>query len=57
MWTDLVFGRLPGVKRFREYTIDLLGDIGGKVVLDAGSDTGRNFPFLVRLVGAGDIFP
>lgn len=30
MWTDLVFGRLLGVKRFREHTIDLLGDIDGK---------------------------
>ena len=53
MWTDLVFGRLLGVKRFREHTIDLLGDIDGKVVLDVGCDTGRNFPFLVRRVGAG----
>lgn len=57
MWTDLVFGRLPGVKRFREHTIDPLGDIDGKVVLGAGCDTGRNFPFLVRRVGAEDLFP
>ena len=25
-WTDLVFGRLLGVNRFRENTIDRLGD-------------------------------
>lgn len=25
IWTDLVFGRLLGAKRFREHTIDLLG--------------------------------
>jgi hypothetical protein len=42
----------PACKRFREHAIDLLGDIDGKVVLDVGCDTGRNFPFLVRRVGA-----
>jgi ubiquinone/menaquinone biosynthesis C-methylase UbiE len=33
-WTDLVFGRVLGVERLREHTIDLLGDLHGKVVLD-----------------------
>ena len=47
MWTDLTFGRLLGVKRFREHTIDLFGDIDGKVVLDGGCDTGRTFSFLL----------
>jgi hypothetical protein len=34
VWTDLVFRRLLGAKRFREHTIDLFGDINGEVVLD-----------------------
>lgn len=50
-WTDLVFGRILGIEELREHTIDLLGDIDGKVVLDIGCGTGRNFPFLVRRVG------
>ncbi len=51
MWTDLVFGRILGVERLRERTIDLLGDIDGKLVLDIGCGTGRNLPFLVPRVG------
>jgi hypothetical protein len=44
MRTDLVFGRLLGVKRFWAHTIDLLGDIGGTLVLDVGRDTGAKLP-------------
>lgn len=50
-WTDLVFGRILGVEGLREHTIELLGDIDGKVVLDISCGTGRNFPFLVQRVG------
>jgi demethylmenaquinone methyltransferase/2-methoxy-6-polyprenyl-1,4-benzoquinol methylase len=49
--TDLVFGHLLGVERYRERTIDLLGDLRGKVVLDVGCGTGRNFPLLVPRLG------
>jgi demethylmenaquinone methyltransferase/2-methoxy-6-polyprenyl-1,4-benzoquinol methylase len=49
--TDIVFGRLLGVERYRADTIDLLGDLRGKVVLDIGCGTGRNFPLLVPRVG------
>jgi demethylmenaquinone methyltransferase/2-methoxy-6-polyprenyl-1,4-benzoquinol methylase len=52
MWTDIFFGRLLGVKLLREHAIDLLGDHEGKVVLDIGCGTGRNFPFLVPRVAA-----
>jgi ubiquinone/menaquinone biosynthesis C-methylase UbiE len=52
-WTDLVFGRLLGVERYREETIDLLGPLDGATVLDIGCGTGRNFPLLVPRVGAG----
>lgn len=45
MWADIVFRRLPGVMRFRAHTIDLLGDVDGKVVIEAGCDTGRNCPW------------
>ena len=51
-WTNLVFGRLLGVERLREHAIDLLGDLDGKVVLDIGCGTGRNFPFLIPRVGS-----
>lgn len=51
-WTELVFGRILGVERLREHTIDLLGDLDGKRVLDVGCGTGRNLPFLVPRVGA-----
>lgn len=51
-WTDIVFGRLLGIERLREHAIDLLGNLDGKVVLDIGCGTGRNFPFLVPRVGA-----
>jgi ubiquinone/menaquinone biosynthesis C-methylase UbiE len=50
-WTELIFGRLLGTERLREHTLDLLGDIDGKVVLDVGCGTGRNLPFLVHRVG------
>ena len=52
-WTDLVFGRLLGVERYREKTIDLLGSLEGATVLDVGCGTGRNFPILAPRVGAG----
>lgn len=51
-WTDLVFGRLLGVERYRERTIDLLGPLQGATVLDIGCGTGRNFPILAPRVGA-----
>ncbi|MBO6940589.1 MAG: class I SAM-dependent methyltransferase [Deltaproteobacteria bacterium] len=50
-WTQLVFGRLLDIERLREDAIELLGDIDGKVVLDVGCGTGRNFPLLVPRVG------
>lgn len=51
-WLELVFGRVLRIERLREHTIDLLGELHGKVVLDIGCGTGRNFPFLVSRVGA-----
>jgi ubiquinone/menaquinone biosynthesis C-methylase UbiE len=51
-WTDLIFGRLLGVERYRERTIDLLGALEGATVLDVGCGTGRNFPILAPRVGA-----
>jgi ubiquinone/menaquinone biosynthesis C-methylase UbiE len=51
-WTDLVFGRLLGVEKYRERTIDLLGPLEGATVLDVGCGTGRNFPILAPRVGA-----
>jgi ubiquinone/menaquinone biosynthesis C-methylase UbiE len=50
-WTDLVFGRLLGVEKYRGRTIDLLGPLEGATVLDIGCGTGRNFPILVPRVG------
>ena len=41
--TDVVFGRVLGLERFRRRTIDLLGDITGATVLDVGCGTGRKF--------------
>lgn len=49
--TEIVFGRLLRVERFRERAIHALGDIDGATVLDIGCGTGRNFPFLVHRVG------
>jgi hypothetical protein len=51
-WTDLIFGRLLGVEKYREQTIDLLGPLDGATVLDIGCGTGRNFPILVPRLGA-----
>jgi ubiquinone/menaquinone biosynthesis C-methylase UbiE len=49
--TDLVFGRVLSIEKYREQTIDLLGDLDGATVLDVGCGTGRNLPFLVERVG------
>jgi ubiquinone/menaquinone biosynthesis C-methylase UbiE len=54
--TDVVFGRVLGLERLRGSTIDLLGDVHGKTVLDVGCGTGRNFPFLrARVGGSGRV--
>ncbi len=52
-WTDLVFGGLLRIEKYREKTIDLLGSLHGATVLDIGCGTGRNFPILVPRLGAG----
>jgi ubiquinone/menaquinone biosynthesis C-methylase UbiE len=49
--TDFVFGRMLGLEKYRNHTIDLLGDLNGSTVLDVGCGTGRNFPLLVERVG------
>lgn len=49
--TDIVFGRILGLEKYRERTIDLLGDLRGSTVLDVGCGTGRNFPLLVPRLG------
>jgi ubiquinone/menaquinone biosynthesis C-methylase UbiE len=49
--TDLVFGRILGLEKYRRHTIDLLGDLDGATVLDIGCGTGRNFALLVERVG------
>jgi ubiquinone/menaquinone biosynthesis C-methylase UbiE len=49
--TDLVFGTLLHVERFRARTIELLGELDGATVLDVGCGTGRNLPLLVPRVG------
>lgn len=49
--TELLFGRVLGIERLRGHTIDLLGDIQGRTVLDLGCGTGRNFCLLRSRVG------
>ena len=49
--TDIVFGRILKLEKYRGHTIDLLGDLDGATVLDVGCGTGRNFPLLVERVG------
>jgi ubiquinone/menaquinone biosynthesis C-methylase UbiE len=49
--TDIVFGRILRLERYRSHTINLLGDLDGATVLDVGCGTGRNFPLLVEKVG------
>ena len=49
--TDIVFGRVLGLERYRGHTIDLLGNLDGATVLDVGCGTGRNFPLLTERVG------
>lgn len=48
---DLFFERVLDVERHRVDLIAMLGDLRGKVVLDVGCGTGRNFPALVEAVG------
>ena len=49
--TDVVFGRILGLERYRADAIERLGTIDGTTVLDVGCGTGRNFPLLVARVG------
>jgi len=49
--TDLAFGRILGLEKYRRHTIDLLGDLDGATVLDIGCGTGLNFSLLVERVG------
>lgn len=51
--TDFAFGRLLGIEKHRNSTIDLLGDLQGATVLDIGCGTGRNFPYLMSRIGPG----
>lgn len=54
--TDIVFGRILKIEKYRRHTIELLGNLDGATVLDVGCGTGRNFPLLVERVGErGDI--
>lgn len=55
--TRFVFQTLLRVEdKWRGRTVELLGDVAGKRVLDIGCGTGRNFPFLAPAVGnAGEI--
>lgn len=48
---DIVFGTLLGLEEYREWSVDQLGDVEGKTVLDVGCGTGRNLPLLVPRVG------
>ena len=54
-WTDFIFGRVLKLGQLREHTLDLLGDLDGKVVVDIGCGTGNNFPSLVRRVGVNGL--
>lgn len=49
--TELVFGRLLRIERYRQLTMGLLGELDGATVLDIGCGTGRNFAGLVTRVG------
>ncbi len=49
--TDIVFGRILRLEKYRSHTIELLGDLDGATVLDVGCGTGRNFPLLAEKVG------
>lgn len=49
--TDIAFGHILKLEKYRSHTIDLLGDLDGAIVLDVGCGTGRNFPLLVERVG------
>jgi ubiquinone/menaquinone biosynthesis C-methylase UbiE len=49
--TDIAFGRILRLEKYRGHAIDLLGDLDGAVVLDVGCGTGRSFPLLVERVG------
>lgn len=50
-FSDVVFGKLLRVEKYRERTLELLGDVRGATVLDVGCGTGRNFPWLAERVG------
>lgn len=50
-WARLVFGSLLGTSKVRRQTVELLGDVRGRTVLDVGCGTGSNFPLLMPRVG------
>lgn len=50
--TDLVFGRILGLEKYRDRTVELLGELQGATVVDVGCGTGRNLPLLVPRLGA-----
>jgi SAM-dependent methyltransferase len=41
--TDLVFDWILGLEKYREQTIDTLGELRGATVVDVGCGTGRSF--------------
>jgi ubiquinone/menaquinone biosynthesis C-methylase UbiE len=49
--TEVVFGRILGLEKYRKDTIERLGTIEGAIVLDVGCGTGRNFPLLLPRIG------
>lgn len=50
--TRFIFQDLLRVEnKYRQKTVNLLGELRGKRVLDVGCGTGRNFPFLATAVG------